>query len=279
MDMKSSLMKVNKPIPSTTVEVRVKRYCEGQAYDTDGIICTEEPLEITINNEPYYLTMRLPGQDVALAVGLCFTEGVISRFDDVLSANHCMDSANRVNVYLNPGSPVGAATKKNKSRVLYAGCGICGKEQISDICTALRTSEQTLRVGLSEILRMQKTIESQQLVFSATGGTQMAGLFDAEGNLLAFAEDVGRHNALDKAIGQVLFTGKNEAVKTVILSCRVSYEMIQKAARLGVEIVAGASAPTSAAADLARELHITLIGFLRDGGANIYTVSERVTID
>jgi FdhD protein len=270
-----NLMNVDKPIPGTTVEVKIKRYREGQVYDADGVICAEEPLEIMVNDKPYYLTMRLPGQDTMLAVGLCFTEGVISAFKDVLAVNHCTDSTNRLNVYLAPGSPMGSP--KKRTRIVYASCGICGKELISDICTAFRKSEQTLAVGISEILRMQKTIESQQLVFAATGGTHMAGLFDAQGNLLAFAEDVGRHNALDKAIGQVLFAGKDREVKTVILSCRLSFEMIQKAARLGVEIIAGASAPTSSAADLARELHITLIGFLREGGANVYTFSERIT--
>ena len=266
-------------MPGTTVEVKVTRYREGQAYDAEGVICTEEPLEIMINNEPYYLTMRSPGQDTALAIGLCFTEGVISTFRDVLSVNHCADSANRLNVYLAPENPTRLQTAKKRRRTVYASCGICGKEQISDICTLFTKRQQTVCMKLSEILHMQKKIESQQLVFSATGGTQMAGLFDTQGNLLAFAEDVGRHNALDKAIGQVLIAGKDREVKTVILSCRLSYEMVQKAARLGVEIVAGASAPTSAAADLARELHITLIGFLRQGSANVYTFPERITAD
>jgi len=275
----NNLMKVDMPAPGTTTKVKLKRYREGKAYDTDGVVCTEEPLEIMINNEPYYLTMRLPGQDTALAIGLCFTEGVISTFRDVLSVNHCADSANRLNVYLVPQNPTGTGPAKKRRRVLYASCGICGKEQISDICTVFTKSEQTLRVKLSEILHMQKKIESEQLVFSATGGTQMAGLFDAQGGLLAFAEDVGRHNALDKAIGQILVTGKEKEVKTAILSCRLSYEMIQKAARLGVEIIAGASAPTSAAMGLAGELHITLIGFLRQGGANVYTFPERIAAD
>jgi len=277
--MKADLIKADKPMPGTTVEVKVTRYREGQAYDAEGVICTEEPLEIMINNEPYYLTMRSPGQDTALAIGLCFTEGVISTFRDVLSVNHCADSANRLNVYLAPENPTRLQTVKKRRRTVYASCGICGKEQISDICTLFTKRQQTVCMKLSEILHMQKKIESQQLVFSATGGTQMAGLFDTQGNLLAFAEDVGRHNALDKAIGQVLIAGKDREVKTAILSCRLSYEMVQKAARLGVEIVAGASAPTSAAADLARELHITLIGFLRQGSANVYTFPERITAD
>ena len=277
--MKNNLVSADIPASQTTTEVTFKRYREGKAYDTDGAICTEKPLEILINNEPYYLTMRLPGQDTALAIGLCVTEGIISTFMDVLSVNHCADSANRLNVYLAPESPARLETAKKRRRTVFASCGICGKEQISDICTLFTKSEQTLRMKLSEILGMQKKIEAEQLVFYATGGTQMAGLFDAQGSLLAFAEDVGRHNALDKAIGQALVTGKEKDVKTAILSCRLSYEMIQKVARLGIEIVAGASAPTSAAMDLAGELHITLIGFLRLGSANVYTFPERIAAD
>ena len=122
-------------------------------------------------------------------------------------------------------------------------------------------------------------MESRQPVFYATGGTHAAGLFDGEGRLLALSEDVGRHNALDKAIGRVLFEEKEGKAKAAVLSSRLSYEMVQKAARLGVEIIAGASAPTSLAIELAQQLDMTLIGFLRPGAANIYTVPERIAAD
>ena len=110
-------------------------------------VCVEEPLEIMIDDEPYYLTMRMPGEDMFLALGLCLTEGVISSFDDVLSVNHCIDSANRVNVYLSPGRRAPAAPARRKGGIAYASCGICGKELISDICTALAKSDRTVSIS------------------------------------------------------------------------------------------------------------------------------------
>ncbi len=259
------------------LNIGAKRYRDGKIYDSKELLCVEEPLEIAVNDEPCYLTMRLPGQDAMLALGLCFTEGIISNFKDVLSISCCENSPNRVNVYL-AGMRQDVKLPKKRGRIVQTACGICGKQLISDICTDLKKRQRTLSLELSRILEMQKTIESQQIVFSTTGCTHMAGLFDGSGNLLAFAEDVGRHNALDKVIGQVLFTGKDREAKIVILSSRLSYEMIQKSARLNVEIVAGSSAPTSLAADLARQLGITLIGFLRQQkGATVYTFPERIT--
>jgi FdhD protein len=150
---------------------------------------------------------------------------------------------------------------------------------ISDICTALAKSDRTICIALSRVFEMQKAMESHQPVFKATGGTHGAGLFDGRCRLLASSEDVGRHNALDKTIGRVLFEQKREQVKMAVLSSRLSYEMVQKSARLGVEIIAGASAPTSLAVELARQLDMTLIGFLRSGTANVYTVPERIIAD
>jgi FdhD protein len=268
----------DKSAPEVTTQVRTAKYKDTSVSSADDAVCIEEPLEITINDEPYYMTMRMPGEDLFLAVGLCLTEGVISSFEDVLSVNHCIDSANRVNVYLSPERR-GAHQARTRGGVAYAGCGVCGKELISDICTALAKSDRTVRVALSQVFEMQKAMESRQPVFRATGGVHGAGLFDEEGRLLAASEDVGRHNALDKAIGRVLFEQKRERVKTAVLSSRLSYEMVQKSARLGVEIIAAASAPTSLAIELARQLDITLIGFLRRGTANVYAVPERIAAD
>lgn len=265
--------------PEATTQLRLIWYREPSARDVDDIVCVEEPLEILINDEPYYLTMRMPGEDMFLALGLCLTEGVISSPDDVLSVNHCIDSTNRVNVYLSAGKQGRGAKARRSGSIASASCGICGKEVIADICTALTKSDVTVHVMLSRVFDMQKSMESRQPVFQATGGTHVAGLFDGEGRLLALSEDVGRHNALDKAIGRILFERKRAQVKTVILSSRLSYEMVQKAGRLGTEILAGASAPTSLAVDLARELNMTLVGFLRPGAANIYTAPERITIE
>ncbi len=269
----------DEPAPDATTQVRATRYRDRSVRVTDDAVCVEEPLEITIDDEPYYLTMRMPGEDIFLALGLCLTEGGISSLDDVLSVGHCIDSANRVNVYLSPGRQRPAAPARKRDGIVHASCRICGKELLSDICTSLATSEKTIHMRLAQLFDMRKAMESHQPVFRATGGTHGAALFDGEGRGLAFSEDVGRHNALDKVIGRVLFEKSRQKAKAAVLSSRLSYEMVQKAARLGVEIIAGASAPTSLAIDLARGLDITLIGFLRSGSANIYTHPERITAD
>jgi FdhD protein len=267
------------PAPEATIRVRATKCRDGSAHAADETVCVEEPLEITVDDEPYYLTMRMPGEDIFLALGLCLTEGVISSFDDVLSVSHCIDSTNRVNVYLSPERRGPGAPARKRSGIVYASCGVCGKELLSDICVALAKSDRTVSMRLSQVFDMQKAMEAHQPVFYATGATHAAALFDGEGRTLASSEDVGRHNALDKAIGRVLFEKKGGEAKAAVLSSRLSYEMVQKAARLGVELIAGVSAPTSLAIDLAERLDITLIGFLRPGSANIYTSPERVTVD
>ncbi len=258
--------------------VEATMYRDGAARGFEHPVCLEEPLEIMVDDEPYYMTMRTPGEDIFLALGLCLTEGAIASFDDVLSVSHCEDSVNRVNLYLPPGRR--AASKASRQRgVAYASCGLCGKELISDICTDLEKRAMTLRLALSAIFKMQKVVESRQPIFQATGCAHAAGLFDEEGRMLACSEDVGRHNALDKTIGRVLFERKSEQAKTAILTSRLSYEMVLKSARLGIELIAATSAPTSLAIELARRLDMTLIAFLRPEAANIYTAPERIIVD
>lgn len=129
-------------------EVGVRRYQNEETSDGLDMVCVEEPLEIMINDEPYYMTMRLPGQDMFLAVGLCFSEGVISSFGDVQSVNHCIDSTNRINVYLTPERRVRTGPAK-KRRTIASSCGLCGKELLSDICTVVTRSARTMTVEFS----------------------------------------------------------------------------------------------------------------------------------
>jgi FdhD protein len=276
---KADAARAGAPAPEATTQVRTTKWRDRSVRLTDDTVCVEEPLEIMIDDEPYYLTMRMPGEDIFLALGLCLTEGVISSFDDVLSVNHCIDSTNRVNVYLSRGRRGHAAPARKRGGIAYASCGMCGKELISDMCVDLAKSDKTVNIRLSQVFDMQNAMEAHQPVFYATGATHAAALFDGEGRSLACSEDVGRHNALDKAIGRVLFEKQMGKAKAAVLSSRLSYEIVQKAARLGIEVIAGTSAPTSLAIDLAEGLDITLIGFLRPGSANIYTSPGRITAD
>jgi FdhD protein len=135
-----------------------------------------------------------------------------------------------------------------------------------------------ITVDISQILAMQTVVQEKQHVFPLTGGTHAAGIFSAEGELLSLSEDVGRHNALDKAIGKLLFGKDINKAAVGVLSSRLSFEMVQKAARLGVEILCGASSPTSLAIELAKTANLTLIGFLREHRGNVYTSPERIKV-
>jgi FdhD protein len=265
-------------IISNIFSLPIVRFENQQVTQPDDVVPVEEPLEIFVDDEPYYVTMRLPGEELPLAVGLCFTEGVIDSLDDTVGVNYCQDiSTNRINVYLTPARKQLAGSKlKQKRATAYSSCGICGKEIVEDIARVLEKIPRTIRVDFPQLSRMQQVVKESQPVFSATGGTHAAGIFSAQGELLAFSEDVGRHNALDKAIGKVLFGRKTSEAAVVVLSSRLSYEMVQKSARLKVEIVAGASAPTALAVELAKSVELTLVGFLRSARCNVYSAPERM---
>lgn len=268
-------------MPMNMVDVSIVRFKDQQATREDDLVVAEEPLEIFIDDEPYYVTMRLPGEELPLAAGLCHSEGIIDSIDDTLGVNYCQDiSTNRINVYLTPARrEVAAAKLKQKRGTAYSSCGICGKEIVEDILVSLIPIAKTVSIDFTSLRRLQDVVRESQKIFHATGGTHAAGIFNAAGELLAFSEDVGRHNALDKAIGKVLFSGKKKDARIAVLSSRLSYEMVQKAARLGVEVLAGASAPTKLAIDLAQGVNLTLIGFLRKDRCNIYTCPERVALE
>jgi FdhD protein len=260
--------------------VPITKYMDNKLTLIDDPVSVEEPLEIFVNGEPYYLTMRTPGEEMLLAAGLCFTEGVINSVDDLLSISYCGDeSGNRVQVYAKNGGGSRPARAKAKQGATYSSCGICGKELVEDICTSLARRERTTTIAVRRLTALQQSFRNIQEIFPATGGTHGAGLFTVAGDLLAFSEDVGRHNALDKAIGRVLFDRQADRARICLLSSRLSYEMVQKACRLQVEILAGASSATSLAVDLAKSLDLTLIGFLREHRANVYSCPERIFFD
>jgi len=243
----------------------------------DGLV-VEEPLEIFLDGNPYYLTMRMPGEEIFLALGYCFSEGIIDSMDDVLLVHYCgEETGNRIEMTL---APKGQAAKgveiKEKPLMTYSSCGICGKELIEDLCTRLRPREATLRLSVFQIDEMIGNVEKCQQIFVQTGGSHAAGIFNKDGQLLAFAEDVGRHNALDKAMGRIIFDGKISEAMIVVVTSRLSYEMVQKTGRSSAQILVGLSSATSLAVELAKNINLTLIGFGKKGCGNVYTVAERI---
>ncbi len=254
----------------------VKCSDEGFLHITEQV-AIEEPLEIYIDNLPFYMTMRLPGEEVALALGLCFTDGLITSMDDVSGANYCSDiSTNKVNIFLSDTRKERPVRERPKQFTSYSSCGLCGSDMIRDLTASISKIEKTVTVAFPELFAMQDVMVEKQAARRSTGATHAASIFDARGNFLSFSEDVGRHNGLDKAIGKLLLDGRIGEAKIVHLSSRLSYEMVMKAARLRAEILTGVSAATSLAIQVADALGITLIGSLRNPSGNVFTYPERV---
>jgi FdhD protein len=248
----------------------------GLSPASDSII-VEEPLEIYINDQFYTLTMRLVGEEIPLAVGLCFTDGVIQSIDDFKMIRYCNEeTGNRIDLYINERPSKELPTIRRGGHASYSSCGICGTELIMRVDASHKKIGESTLFTNTLIFHCKDTIENMQTVFKATRGTHAAGIFDAEGSLLAFSEDVGRHNALDKAIGKVLLLKNTGRASVIILTSRLSYEMVLKAGRLGVEVCAGFSAVTSLAVELASRINLTLIGSLNEGNGNIYSVPSRI---
>jgi len=262
------------------IDLPIIKYEKGKHTGTYDAVAAEEPLEIFVNDCPFHMTMRLPGEEIPLAIGFLYTEGLIISFEEVLSASHCKDdSSNRVYVYLK--DPIGDDSKKFVSRKTpsYSSCGICGKDMIASLSLFTQKIAKTVYITFPQLEQLQEMLKKGQQIFHDTGGTHAAGIFDRHGMLLALSEDIGRHNALDKSIGKILLARKADEAKILILSSRLSYEMVIKAARFSMEIVTGVSSSTSLAVELAKSVEMTLIGFHRGQKGNIYSCPERVLLE
>lgn len=262
------------------VDIPIIKYENGQHTHPHDNITIEEPLEIFINDKPFHMTMRLPGEEIPLAVGFLFTEGLINSVEEVLAVSHCQDApSNRININMKFPTDDGSSKLLLRKSPSYTSCGICGKDMISDLSMSLPKINKTLSISFSQLEQLQDMLIKGQRIFQKTGGVHAAAIFSRDGSLLALSEDIGRHNALDKAIGKVLLERKTADAKILILSSRLSYEMVIKAARLNIEILVGMSSATSLAIDLARSFEMTLIGFYRGQRGNIYTCSERIILE
>ena len=250
-------------------------------------VAAEEPLEIRLGGTALAVTMRTPGDDFDLVHGFLATEGVITGPDDVAALRYCdsvdaegRNTYNVVDVDLAAGVPV-PDTGLEQNFYTSSSCGVCGKASIDAIRT--RTSYDVAadgaRVPLAVLLALPDRLRAEQQVFEKTGGLHAAGLFTAAGELVALREDVGRHNAVDKVIGDAVREGRLPLTGHVLMvSGRASFELTQKAAMAGIPMLAAVSAPSSLAVELAREVGITLVGFLRGDGCNVYTHQERIIL-
>ncbi len=238
------------------------------------LVAVEEPLQIRLGDRDFAITMRTPGQDRELAAGFLFTEGVVADVNQISSIT--TDDRGSVTVELVPGVEVNFAAR---NFYVTSSCGVCGKASIDGLKSAHCTSppHRVPKIQSTVIPQLPDKLRQSQPVFSHTGGLHGAGLFNASGDLLAVREDVGRHNAVDKLIGAMFLQGKTPLHDNVLmLSGRISFELVQKALMAGIPIVAAVGAPSSLAIETALRFGMTLIGFLRGQRYNVYSGHERL---
>ena len=264
----------------------VTRLRDGTFTELDDSLVVEEPLEIRVNNERFTVTMRTPGDDFALARGLLLTEGVIESGDDIGEIRYCdtgeaaeAEADNIVTVRLR--KPPAASRLWQRTLMAGTSCGLCGKAALDAVATQVCGTLNTAPVPTETLLEMPHALRRRQDLFKHTGGLHAVGLFTGTGECLIACEDIGRHNATDKAIGHGVEAGwlpwRSETEPLVLLvSGRASFEITQKALMARIPIVCAVSAASSLAAELAAGHGQTLVGFLRDTGLTIYAGQERV---
>jgi len=241
------------------------------------LLAAEEPLEIRLSGEQVAVTMRTPGHDAELALGFLVGEGIVRPWD-VAGVTECRSPEGDGGV-ADVQLRAGAGPSRGWQRNFYAtsSCGVCGKASINAVRVAADPVGDGPRIASSALATLPDQLRASQRVFDRTGGLHAAGLFDREGRLITLREDVGRHNAVDKVVGRHAETGDLPLASHVLLvSGRASFEIMQKALVAGIPVVAAVSAPSTLAARLARESNMTLVGFLRAGGFNVYTGEQRI---
>ena len=243
-------------------------------------VAAEVALEVQLEDQPFSVIMRTPGDDRALAAGFLFSESVIRGRADVERIES--ESPNVVNAVLSRdrAAIVPDVLGQRRQVVMNSSCGMCGRRTLESLEVDRESLNPRWSVRADIILSMPAILRPSQQAFDETGGLHAAGLFDREGRLELSAEDVGRHNAVDKLVGRMLLTDRLPLDNALLfVSGRSSFEIVQKAFLAGIPLVAAVSAPSSLAIELARSAGITLLGFVRDGRFNSYAHHERVTFE
>ena len=247
-------------------------------------MAVEEPMEVRVNGASFAVIMRTPGADRDLAAGFLLAEDVVRSADEIGTIEYCSDTTdegrdNTINVTVT-GDAVGRLSVRLGERrqvMMTASCGLCGRLTIESLKARVSTVRGKWTVSAEVIASLPGRLRSSQAVFDSTGGLHAAGLFDRSGLLELSAEDVGRHNAVDKIVGRTLLEGRHPLDTSILLvSGRTSFELVQKALLAGVPLIAAVSAPSSLAIDLALESNITLCGFVRGPRFNIYSRADRI---
>ena len=254
---------------------------DGEKSDVDRVT-VEEPLEIRVGGQTLAVTMRTPGNDFELAAGFLVAEGIVSRPEEILRIEHCREVRSPEEegnvVVVRTTAPASQAIDRARRILLTtSSCGLCGKGSIEALHGSFPAVVSQATLDPAVLVALPDRLRRAQTVFEESGGLHGAGIFSLAGEPEAAREDVGRHNAVDKAIGTLFLAGRLPLAESVLLvSGRASFEIVQKALAAGLPFVAAVSAPSSLAIDLARESEITLVAFLRDGTFNVYSRGDRL---
>jgi FdhD protein len=260
-------------MPGATDEscVTVRVVTNGGAHA--DAVAVEAPLELRIGATPLTVLMRTPGHDEELVTGFLFAEGVITDADEVLGFERVQDNVLSVSLLTARRTPGG-----DRLFLSNSSCGVCGKRSLESVAVRAERVRSELRVSREVLSALPEKLRAAQPLFARTGGVHASALFTPAGAPVALREDVGRHNALDKLVGWALAEGRVPLSDRVLLvSGRLSYELVQKAIAAGIPLVAAVGAPSSLAVELASRFGITLVGFLRATGMNVYAHADRVT--
>jgi FdhD protein len=255
---------------SVNISRITSKYSQNKISDH---VVAEQAVTIMVDKVGSFTIMCTPLDIEALAVGFVYSEGMIDSIDDVVSVSTKEGLPNVVGIQVEDPSRVAI----NRNLIIASSCGMCGTRNIEKILSNMPPCDTTFNISNKRIIEVVESLKSMQQLFQITGGSHAAGIFDTRGKIVVFAEDLGRHSALDKAIGKCLLEGHSTKGFGTVLTGRVSLEMVTKAAKAGIELIAAVSAPTSFAIEVAQKMNITVCGFVRPGRTNIYSHPERVT--
>jgi len=275
-----ALNTANPTADAAAVLSSVRKLADGESKTArQDWVAAEAPLEVRIGGKPATVLMRTPGNDEELVTGFLFNEGIIASASDIISIGHVRATREQAGGSVIAVKLTNSRTAPTMDRLFYSNssCGVCGKKTIASLEVRGSIADTPLKASRNILETLPDRLRAAQPTFAQTGGVHASALFTPDGELKAVREDVGRHNALDKLIGWALQEGMIPLSNYVLLvSGRVSYELVQKAVVAGIPFIAAVGAPSSLAVELAERFKLTLVGFLRRGSMNVYSHEERV---
>ena len=260
---------------------QAKKHLNQEEVKVDDDIIIEEALQININGKPFTITMRTPGNDPYLTRGLLFTEGIVGDKDlvDIRILEKDEDGIiTSINALISP-QKLGDNYYSSRSMLSVSSCGICGKKELKDLVLEGQKIEMNTIIDTGIFSEMFSTMKDNQTLFLSTGGCHAAACFDLAGNMLSIQEDIGRHNAVDKVIGELIENKLLDKAVYLLVSGRISFEIVSKTFKAKIPFLAAVSSPSSLSIEVAKEMGITLMGFCRGDSITCYSHSERITVN